>query len=477
MTNIIPYNFATETVIRLSAKDDKLQAIAASIGDRVGERALLGAILDTPPVYDTLNITARDFSDMFCAMGFHCLSTLILNRKDVSAYSLHDELMRQSYIAKSSDWTSEAVYKEIAMIQALASANKNVDDLERAIMDNAVRIRTACAYLYGLDVITDKSVPIHEALSQGGKAIDEAMQRMVVKASDLQSIFKRMVENGETIDYLPTSYDGLDAKIVGFPTRQVSVVGAETGKGKTTFFVNVAGKVSAEKTTSDGEIIDGALTVIFTKETSDIEALQKLFMNYTGVPVESYAGEGLSEEEMQRVAYASTEVLKSKLVIVDDVKPMTPQNVMRRFRKIEREWGEPIRLCIVDGLYNSDHPDTDDLWERQVRVIDDYTEYAKDTDAAFVLTAQLKKQTYMKLDTQNRPPDVDDFEGWNKTYQGIQNIFCMVYSLIDRDIMKFYIIKQRSRSKQRYGEYHKFFIDESRNRYIEQPVNNDDIPF
>ena len=475
------FNYATETVVRLTSSDENLQKLAQRLGDVNTERALLGQILQDPSVYDTLTLSAGDFSDFMCALFFHCISDLILNQEGLDAYKLHTHMMKQTVVAKRANanmegWSSDDIYNQIAMVQALGSASKDTNALEQTILDNAVRIRTGSAYLYGLDAIADKSIPLHDAISKGGKAIDEALQRVMVKASDIGSVFERMMEGNETIDYLSTGYEGLDSEIIGFPTKQLTVVGGETGKGKTTFFINIAGAVSVNE-----------LTVLFVKETSDTEALQKLFMNYTGVPIESYAGAGLSEEEHERVMGASGQILKNKLVIVDDVRPFTPQNVMRRFRKIEREWGEPIKLCIVDGLYNSDHPDSSDLWERQVRVIEDYEAYAKDTESAFVLTAQLKKNTYMSLDTQNRPPDLDDFEGWNKTYHGVHNIFCMVYSLIERDIMKLYIIKQRSRSKQKWGHYHKFYIDPSRNRYVENlnetdppfdnDVNNDDIPF
>ena len=106
------------------------------------------------------------------------------------------------------------------------------------------------------------------------------------------------------------------------------------------------------------------------------------------------------------------------------------------------------------------------------------SESVKQTEAAWLWTAQLKLDAYREMDSQDRPPSYKDFEGWGKTYQFAHNIFAMRFSPMWENEMRFYSLKQRSRSRDTYGQYATFYKNAQYNRYDTVRHNSgDDIPF
>lgn len=473
---IVPTDYATETILRLVDTHDEQHLL--SLGDPVAERSLIGVLLRDAAVFPILTITAKDFTDQFCAFTFYCIQNLLLidsppiteqedGREQLDLNRVQEQMATQPQFANTD---TQTIYTHLAQCIGLGSGIADPLSLNKTIQDRARRIRSATAYSYSYRKLTDKSIPVDDALSLAGEATDRAQVYQSYKDSSIKSVYKRMREGQGKLTYIKSGYDALDDFIVGFPTGQISVYGAETGFGKTTWLANIVTTMSHTKKASG----DAPFIIVFVKEQTDTEIVQKMTQTVTGVPVEAYAGSGLNADQSQRVDEAEPFITKPIIHVIDDC-PITPFHMLRRVRLLERQHGRIADAVWVDGLYlaEMDDPQQRSQFEQQYHIIMRMQGLISGSDTAWIWTAQLKKNTYQTLEIEARPPTFTDFEGWGKTYQYVHNLYAMTFSALRPNEMRWYSIKQRSRSQNFYGQFVTFYRDSAYNRFVQQTPNDD----
>jgi len=115
----------------------------------------------------------------------------------------------------------------------------------------------------------------------------------------------------EYLCYIP----GLNAD-VRFRPKQVALIGARPGEGKTSLSVVMSYKQMKN---------EGAKVLFFSLELPAEELIQRYISYLTGIPISRLKGKRLTQEEMERVVEVSDEIANLPLEIYEDVNLTIPK--------------------------------------------------------------------------------------------------------------------------------------------------------
>lgn len=194
---------------------------------------------------------------------------------------------------------------------------------------------------------------------------------------------------------LKTGYPDLDDALGGLRPRELIVIGARPGGGKSLLGLCVADYVAT----------DLGLPVLFASlEMSDEELTQRRISSIARVPLDHIVRHQLSEDDWHRMARAQDKLTGTRLV-VDETSRQSLGHIRGQLRAMDRT-GETPRLLVIDYLGYMASPDVESRQQAVAALARGAKDIARDHDIPVVLLAQLNRGPEHRQDKRPVPSDL-----------------------------------------------------------------------
>lgn len=421
------------------------------------EKATLGAILIDPDAYHSiaLFITGEKFYILRHQYIWEAINHVIERNDALDYLTLCDELRAlgrldevggAAYITQLINSVSTTTHAEVYarlvqrahMRRCLLSA---ADEIKRAAFDHEMSIE---------QVIDTSNTALFKATDQ--PLTDRADQIRTV-VHEYWSQLEKLV-SGETSSGIPTGIKSLDNLVRGLYRREVAIIAAPSGLGKTTLALSIARNVARL----------GLRVSIFTYEMTREEITRRFVSMELGIPEADLKDGKLTQEQFARFVKGAPNVAAMPIRMVDDLRPMTPLKVMRRLRRHIHEAG--VDLLVLDGLWlmNGDHDFRDNRVMENAYIMQRLGDMAKSMNLAIIITHQMNRSAEKRDDKRPRQQDLE--YGGDKDANVVFGIYRENY--YDQDCtttdVEAIILKNRA-GQQQNGRAMMRFI-ESRSEYV-----------
>ena len=136
-----------------------------------------------------------------------------------------------------------------------------------------------------------------------------------------------------------TGYKQLDALLGGFGDRDMHVLAARPGMGKTTLALNIA-QAASRMPNADGPV------VVFSLEMSTKQVVNRLVCSIGGMNATQVRRGRVDDWDKFNAAVARAATLN---IIVDDTTSLTPAQLRSKCRRLREEYGD-LWLIVIDYL-------------------------------------------------------------------------------------------------------------------------------
>lgn len=213
-----------------------------------------------------------------------------------------------------------------------------------------------------------------------------------------QSFLQRVSDamEGKRPPLLSTGLPALDEAIGGGLREVLTVLGGRPGMGKTSLAETIAWHVAG----------NGGRVAFFSQEMSRETLVGKQISAMTGIPFSRMEkGQIDKRREFLRVVNAKEHIV-SLPVFVDQMASLTPSQMLRRARRIQRRGG--LSLVIVDhlGIMSDDGAQARSNYERMSSVIKGLQRVQKQLGVPVLVLAQLNREVEKRNE---KRPNLADF--------------------------------------------------------------------
>ena len=225
------------------------------------------------------------------------------------------------------------------------------------------------------------------------KIIDKLAQKIMLLTTDGSSDGPRIVGSDldrvldlieNPIPGVKTGFKVVDEVLSGFKPKEVTIVAARTSMGKTSFAIDIARHVGAEKQEA---------ILFFTLEMSREQIIMRLLSSIAKINPFDVINHGNELSQDSKFALERAQfVLKESTIIIDDTPSISLSQIRYRARQAVQEAG--IQLIVVDYLQLVKCDERADTREQEVaRVAEGLKSIAKDLNVPVVALAQLSRET------------------------------------------------------------------------------------
>lgn len=279
----------------------------------------------------------------------------------------------------------------------------------RLIRDRAQRRRLLRAIEGAARAVVDGDDSDAGALTDGALAaiLAATTDRETPDASDARTLCAaawRAATDRTPPDVVTTGFVDLDHALGGgLAPGAVHTIGARTSVGKTALAVAIARAAAAA----------GARVLFASLEARRAEIADRLLAQLSGVALRDIRARQLKADELRRLADVQNEIADwgSRLEIVD--RGVRTVEALAGLLRRRAAMGRPVRLLILDYFQAMQLPRGAALREGLSQVSRELAALAKDSGAALVLLAQLKREAEGRPDGSGRrllPPCLGDLQ-------------------------------------------------------------------
>lgn len=354
------------------------------------ERAILGSVLTDNDLWSAVasNVDAAHFFRAPHRRLFDAMARLSMAGKPFDALILKDELARTReldevggpvYIAELLDGATRAtnvvyyagIVREKALLRALIHAGKKTiaaayeaDQPSASIIDEGVRTLLGMAGSSTGSVLT-----LAEATKLYVDQLDQ--DRGVV---------------------IPTGFTDLDALILGFERKHLTLIAARPSVGKTSFISVAVDNIAAR----------GEPAALISAEMEPEAIAGNLLAAHSGVSTARFRRkETLTEDNWQAIVQSVQQVQDRPFYIVKDVQTLT--HVASWTRRLREQFG--VRLVAIDYLQLLGDPQARDRQREVAAVSRGLKQIAKAEDVAVVALAMIGRDAEKR---QDKRPSLSD---------------------------------------------------------------------
>ncbi len=278
---------------------------------------------------EQFNVTEKDFINIKNKKIINAINELKLKKEEISILTIRDKIKEKSnellrylanlgeYISTTSPETAYKILKEYTKKREIFNLAKQIQSEIQTIDKSDIYIEKTITRLQKIEYQTEK---------------EEKFLEQVVKTAE--EIEKKIVEK-KSYDFYTGFFD-LDALTDGLHQGELTVIGARPGVGKTTFSLQIAEKLANK----NKEVTYVSL------EMSEIQIIQKLLSKRTMINSRKIRNGDLTEEEIEKLATACTEV--SQLPINILTKANSIQQIEIEARRMKNK--NKLDLLVIDYL-------------------------------------------------------------------------------------------------------------------------------
>lgn len=357
------------------------------------ELALLGSMLINPrlpfeELYELLtpaDFYNSDMGELFDVMREHALSGRYLDVNTLRAA-----------LADRGAWERIGGARTIVDITTAASTGAHAMYHAQRIHEASTRRRLidvgSGMIQEAYDTLGDTEAMVERVASEVYRVVEDRLEPRSNQQDVRQAIaeiFESLDNDDSDADLITTGFERLDLAIGGYRRREMVVIGARPGVGKSSFAINSA-LPAAEA---------GFRVLIYSLEMSADELAHRMIAFYSDVSTFRMRRGHFSNDERQAIVEAGSRI--SQLgIYVDDTPRTTVGQIgagIRRRARIPRERNGGVDLIMIDYLQLVDADPGEHRHTPRHEVIGKITRrlrtIAREVDAALVILAQVNRES------------------------------------------------------------------------------------
>lgn len=349
------------------------------------EQAVLGSILIDPACLDTISLTKDDFYLPEHASIYITMQLMYIKSKAIDVVTLVDELI------KTGEYTESGGREYLAVLANAVPVASNADDYAKIVKDKALlrRIITSAELIQESAYSGESADTVAEMAEASFFGISDTSERkeFLPIQEGILSVFQHLNNLREDPDKyrgISTGFKALDDVIVGMNRSDLVLVGARPGMGKTSFVMNIA--TSAAKST-------GKTVCVFSLEMSAEQLINRMLCSEACIPSYAMRTGELTPDQNTALAYASSKLSETKIVI-DDTPGITVAQMKSRLRRVK-----DLGLVVIDYLQLMQ---SDTQTANRVQEVGDISRglklLAKELDVPVICCAQLSRSPESRPD-------------------------------------------------------------------------------
>lgn len=294
--------------------------------------------------------------------GAYFLTQLSLKIGAAAHIEQHCRILRQKYIQRSLISTSHKILKE-AFDDAV-----NVDDL----------IDTAQQSIFAI---------VESNIKRDTRSIQSIINDAIEEIEQNQG-------RGDGLSGLPSGFEGLDRKTLGWQPSDLIIVAARPSMGKTAFVLNIARNMT----------VDYNIPVaFFSLEMPSIQLVKRLMISETGLPPDKIkGGVALEDHEWVQLNERIKGLAKAPLYI-DDTSQLPVGEFRTKARRLVQKHG--VKMIIIDYLQLMNGPaELRGMREQEVAAISRTLKAtAKELNIPIIALSQLNRGVTSRTGSNSRP--------------------------------------------------------------------------
>ncbi|HEX2557676.1 MAG TPA: replicative DNA helicase [Nitrososphaera sp.] len=308
------------------------------------EASLLGSLLIDGESFIKIGdiIAADDFFDERHRSIYAAMLTLHDKRSPIDILTLSEQLksLGQLEIIGGASYLTE--------LTNYVPTAAHLEQYAQIVAEKAVRRRLIKASQEIAIVGFDENKSLQELIEEAETRLFEVSQKHV--RQDITSLESILAESFDRLDDLhrnkgglrgiPTGLRDLDKLIAGLQRSDLVVVAARPSMGKTAMMLNMALDIATKA--KQGSVL------YFSLEMSKEQLVDRLLAAQAGVDAwKLRTGEGLSDEDFERLSEAMGELAEAP-IFIDDTSGITVSDLRTKARRLHHQ--SPLAVIFVDYL-------------------------------------------------------------------------------------------------------------------------------
>jgi replicative DNA helicase len=222
----------------------------------------------------------------------------------------------------------------------------------RIVQRAAIRRRTMQALMEAHALCRDENMAVDDLRDQVNRLVYEATDQSIAEEDSslragVQAYLEQYMADADAGQgaAIPTGIPAFDKTFGGLLKREVSMLVAKRGMGKTSWMLNVVMNVAKL----------GVGVAIFSQEMTREQLIERMIVMETGIPILSLKKRQLDADSRAKMQHAVQRIQALPIDIITDIPRLTPLAFKRRLRKLKHQ--RHIGLVCIDGLWRMKHED------------------------------------------------------------------------------------------------------------------------
>ena len=311
--------------------------------DEEAEQAVIGSMLtDKDAVTSATEVlNQQDFYRNDNSTIFEAIANVYAKGEPVDIITVKDEL------------TSMGKFEAVGGIEYLALLPEKVPttaNVEKYI--KIVENKSLLRYLIKtanelIDLGYSQNEEVEEIMDGAQKKIYDIMQKKSQRGySSINDILVKSFEeleelsnNKKHITGVSSGFADLDKKTSGFHKSELILIAARPAMGKTAFALNIA---------TNAAVLANQPVMVFSLEMSKEQCANRILCAQAMVDSQRVTQGDLTEEDWEKLAFASGQLSESAGIYIDDTPGITVAEIRAKCRKLDIEKG--LGLIVIDYL-------------------------------------------------------------------------------------------------------------------------------
>ncbi|CAN5345246.1 replicative DNA helicase [soil metagenome] len=354
------------------------------------EESVLGAVLISVEAADVAleRLQPDDFYKPAHQSIFAAISTLFDAREPIDAVTVTEGLRRVG----SLDQVGGIAY--VAALSDAVPTSANVGHYVGIVEEHALRRRLMRAAGQIGTVATAVDQPIEEVIETAEQTIFAVSDKRIGDGlAPIEPLIFPAIERaeelygrGEEITGVSTGYIDLDAILAGLHPKNLLVVAARPGMGKTALALCIAKNVA----------LHDIPVAVFSLEMSREEVVTRLLCAQGSVDSARLRSGRLTDNDFTRLSHAAS-TLFQKPIYVDDSPGLTVTEIRAKCRRLARRPG--LGLVVVDYLQLMNMPGGGENRQQEIATISRHLKnLARELDVPVIAVSQLNRSMESRQD-------------------------------------------------------------------------------
>ncbi len=274
----------------------------------VPEQAVIGGILinalKIPDVMEIVN--HNDFSDHRHQQAFRSIATLCDQNKPIDVITVLEQMADNGF-------TGDLGY--FAGLAKNTASTANIRSYAQAVKNNSIELRLA-AIGNEIAMVAHGEGSTEEKLESVNQLVSSIGQDQGSGIRDTDTVMKSLIEqwqkrseiDGSLMGY-STGFESIDKRMMGLQAPDLITIAAQSGKGKTTFAMNMVQAVA---------VYQKKPTLVFSLEMSAEQLLDRLTAAVGGIPLSLIRNGSVFGSEHDYKIMPAAKKIKDANLFIDD---------------------------------------------------------------------------------------------------------------------------------------------------------------